>query len=635
MGRLRDGLSHEQANAALPQHLARRARGHDEPPTNRADRRATYLARTDLRSSLGGRDSRASGGQFGEPLRMLFALVGLLFAVACASAANLLLARGVARRREIAVRLAIGASRARVVRQLFTESLVSTAIAAAVGRAAARRGLGNGLVAMMTPRASPRSCSTLTPNWRSVLFALRADADHWRSSVRCFRRCARRGSRRVRLLRGTGPAAAHAPPPLVARTARWSSLRWRSRWCSLVGAALFVRSLTSVLSQDAGFDRENVLVVATDAEVAGYEGERLRAYYAQLARAARGHTRRRIDQPRDDAADQQRGRQLDAEHRRRRRADGAGIVALRVLQCGLARLFPDAGHARRARPRFRQRRYGRRAPGSSSSTSRSRAGSFPNGDPLGRRISIGRSERRRNLRDRRRRAGHEVPDAAGTRAPHRLSPGGSAWRRTESLRGGAARSGEIAAIADRVDTEVRALDARVPVRIETVSDRIRESLVRERVMAVLASSLGVTALALACAALYGLLAYAVSRQAKEIGLRLALGRHARRACCGRAARLPDRRRRRHHDRRRRVTGPRPLRARAALPGQPADAISLAVAAADAGRRRPAGLLPARRAATIDPAVALHGGDLSTASGLPDSARERPRPGAPVTVGQSG
>ena len=71
--------------------------------------------------------------QFGEPLRMLFALVGLLFAVACASAANLLLARGVARQREIAVRLAIGASRARIVRQLFTESLVASAIASSVG----------------------------------------------------------------------------------------------------------------------------------------------------------------------------------------------------------------------------------------------------------------------------------------------------------------------------------------------------------------------------------------------------------------------------------------------------------------------------------------------------------------------
>ena len=63
----------------------------------------------------------------------------------------------------------------------------------------------------------------------------------------------------------------------------------------------------------------------------------------------------------------------------------------------------------------------------------------------------------------------------------------------------------------------------MPFRIETVEDRIAESLVKERVMALLAGVLGLSALMLACAAVYGLLAYAVSRQTYEIGLRLALG----------------------------------------------------------------------------------------------------------------
>jgi hypothetical protein len=78
-------------------------------------------------------------------------------------------------------------------------------------------------------------------------------------------------------------------------------------------------------------------------------------------------------------------------------------------------------------------------------------------------------------------------------------------------------------VAERVRTEVRGIDAVVPMRVETVDDRIRESLVTERVLALLASALAGAAVVLACAALYGLLAYSVSRRSREIGVRLALG----------------------------------------------------------------------------------------------------------------
>jgi ABC-type antimicrobial peptide transport system permease subunit len=90
-----------------------------------------------------------------------------------------------------------------------------------------------------------------------------------------------------------------------------------------------------------------------------------------------------------------------------------------------------------------------------------------------------------------------------------------------------ARESEGVNGSDTTLAAVRSIDPRVPVRIETVADRIRESLVKERSLAVLAVTLGVAALILACGGLYGLIAYSVSRRTKEIGILLALGANPR------------------------------------------------------------------------------------------------------------
>src|SRR6187401_2267582 len=137
---------------------------HDGMP---ADRRARYLARkTALEPGRAG-FSRVRN-LYGEPLSLLMGLATLLLAVACASVANLLLARGTARRREIAVRLAIGANRALVFRQLVTEALVLTGCGAVIGLVVASW-IGGALVAFMTTSSEQLALDT-SIGWRTAGF---------------------------------------------------------------------------------------------------------------------------------------------------------------------------------------------------------------------------------------------------------------------------------------------------------------------------------------------------------------------------------------------------------------------------------------------------------------------------------
>ncbi|MDB4891203.1 MAG: hypothetical protein JWL61_3058 [Gemmatimonadetes bacterium] len=156
IARLRPGVTFEQSDREMRSMAADRAR--ELPAVN-----ANWTAFTmPIRESLVGGSRRA--------LWVLFGAVGFLLLIACANVANLLLVRGAGRAREVAVRIALGASPGRIVRQLLTESVVLALVSAAIGLVIAFFGT-HALVALVPHGMSSESFAAVTMDWRVLLFS--------------------------------------------------------------------------------------------------------------------------------------------------------------------------------------------------------------------------------------------------------------------------------------------------------------------------------------------------------------------------------------------------------------------------------------------------------------------------------
>lgn len=522
LGRLRSGFTVASGDVALQAiwpALMEATAPHDAP----ANLRAHFLGRTTSLESARAGFSRVRV-QFEEALKLLLALVGLLLGVATASAANLLLARGAARSREFAVRMAIGAGRLRVVRQVLTETLIWTIAGAGVGLLGASWGSA-ALIALMTTWEETIVLET-GPTWRVLAFTLMV----------AFITSA---------IAATLPALRATRPDAGARLRTFRHIEGGSirRWTigrSLVtvqialtvlllfGAALFGRNLVRILGEDAGVDRDTVLVVSTDAEAAGYEGDRLATFQKQLLERIQAI-------PGVQSASLSRYPPISHD-------DGAWTENVAIDGAPITRDPSRVVHFNVVSPDF-FRTVGMRvvrgrdftagdtpaAPRVVIVTESLARGFFPGQDAIGRRITIGRDKARQDLeivgivndakyqrlQEPARRIAYmptaQIPDLFGER----------------NLFAEARVATAVAPVGDAIRREIRSLDSTIPMRIHTVTDRIRESLVNERVLARLAATIGLAAVLLACAGLYGLLAYTVSRQTSEIGVRLALGAERR------------------------------------------------------------------------------------------------------------
>src|SRR5215471_12947621 len=275
MGRLKPGATVESATSeanVLWQQILKADPEYKPPPAYAKDS-SKYERMAVLPGSAGWSYFRM---QFSKPLTVLMMVVGLVLLIACANVANLLLARAAGRQKEIAVRLAIGAGRARLIRQLLMETLVVSLLGGIAGLLFAWWGV-RVLLGLMPKRTIPLDLH-LTPDVRVLGFAFVA-------------------SLVTGLICGLAPALQSTRPNLVSSLKSETAAARRSRFdlrrglvvlqvalslLLLIGAGLFVRSLGNLKSLDPGFVRERVLLVSVNPQASGYKGQRLRDYYERL-----------------------------------------------------------------------------------------------------------------------------------------------------------------------------------------------------------------------------------------------------------------------------------------------------------------------------------------------------------------
>jgi macrolide transport system ATP-binding/permease protein len=274
MARLRPGVSAKQAQAALAGPFFEWARTAD--PKRRPEDTPTLL----VREGSGGLDGLRR--RYSKPLYILMTLVGLILSIACANIANLLLARASARKREIALRLSLGAGRFRIIRQLLTESILLAAIGGALGVAFAIWGIR--FLTLLLANGRENFTLRAELNWHvlavvaglslltGVLFGLAPALQSTRMDFMPALKESRTGEARGRGFRRLSLSRIL----MVSQVAVTLLI--------LVAAGLFLRTLSNLASIQLGFNRENILTFQLNARQAGHRDPEIATFYDDLRR---------------------------------------------------------------------------------------------------------------------------------------------------------------------------------------------------------------------------------------------------------------------------------------------------------------------------------------------------------------
>lgn len=524
MGRLKNGVTLKEAQAQLAGPFHNFVEGTATKDRERADLPALWLQE-------GGSGVDSLRRQYSKPLWILMAMVGLILAVACFNIANLLLARAASRRREIALRLSLGAGRFRIIRQLMTESVVLALLSGIAGIGVAA--LCIRFLLLLLTNGNDNFTVKVGLDWRVLAFtiliafvsgiffglapalqATNVDITPALKETRASESHAK--TRRFGIRFGLSQA-------LVVAQIGISLLL-------VVAAGLFVRTVTNLHAVNLGFNAENILIFTLDATQAGYKDASLKQFYKDLEQRFQAipgvRSATSSDMPMVGGW-----------------ASSTSITVPGIPQPPEGQRGPNTSYAQVGSTFFEtmeipivagraiDKRDVEGAPVAAVVNQVFAEKYFHGQNPIGRHFSIGgktnatdieivgiaRTARYSSLR-------REIPPV--TYIPWIQSPPS---RRLREMVFELRATGDPLALTNTVRQIVHQVGPQVPVAdMTTQTRRIDQTILQERTFAQLCACFGGLALLMACVGLYGTMAYAVARRTGEIGIRMALGATRRR-----------------------------------------------------------------------------------------------------------